>query len=341
MRAAHRLASQIVNWFQANQRDLPWRRTRDPYAIWVSEIMLQQTQVKTVIPFWERWMRELPTIAALANAPEERVLKLWEGLGYYSRARNLQKAAQLIVTEHSGKFPDQFDLILELPGIGRYTAGAIASIAFGQPKPIVDGNVARVLARFLGLRGEIKEELWTNAAALVEAAQPACSELNQGLMELGATVCMPREPLCKLCPIQSRCFAFKNGKTAELPEAPARVKATARLFRASLIEKNGRILLRKRTAGEVNAGFWEMPNSEVTTTNTPAGDPVCIIKHTITRYRMSLEVYREQPRENLNCKWFQVSDLNSIPMVSSHAKALAKIGLLPARKIEPAKRLMD
>src|SRR3954465_332219 len=153
----------LLHWFDKNARDLPWRRTRDPYAIWISEVMLQQTQVKTVIPYWERWMRELPTVARLAKAKPERVLKLWEGLGYYSRARNLQKAAQLIIAEHDRVFPREFEKVLDLPGIGRYTAGAICSIAFGAPKPIVDGNVARVLARYLGIRGDPKSSE-TNAA---------------------------------------------------------------------------------------------------------------------------------------------------------------------------------
>ena len=141
----------MLDWFAANARDLPWRRTRDPYAIWVSEIMLQQTQVKTVIPFWNRWLRELPTIEAAAKAPSEKIHKLWEGLGYYTRVRNLQKAAQVIVEKHGGKFPENFDDVLELPGIGRYTAGAICSIAFNQPTPILDGNVIRVLTRIFGI----------------------------------------------------------------------------------------------------------------------------------------------------------------------------------------------
>jgi A/G-specific adenine glycosylase len=148
---SHQLVPALLEWFAASARDLPWRRTRDPYAIWVSEIMLQQTQVKTVIPFWERWLRELPTIEAAANASSDKLHKLWEGLGYYTRVRNLQKAAQVIVAEHDGKFPQRFDDVLALPGIGRYTAGAICSIAFNQPTPLLDGNVIRVLTRIFGI----------------------------------------------------------------------------------------------------------------------------------------------------------------------------------------------
>src|SRR5690349_4448454 len=196
-----KIVQALLAWFAANARELPWRRTKDPYAIHVSEIMLQQTQVKTVIPYWERWMRELPTIEALAKAKPDRVLKLWEGLGYYSRARNLQKAAQLILAGHDGVFPGDLEKILGLPGIGPYTAGAISSIAFGLPAPIVDGNVTRVLARYLGIRGdpksrETKNALWEAAGRLVNAAHDlnACGDFNEALMELGATVCLPHQP---------------------------------------------------------------------------------------------------------------------------------------------------
>src|SRR5271169_6599673 len=178
-----RLVPLLLNWFSANARDLPWRRTRDPYAIWVSEIMLQQTQVKTVIPYWKRWMRELPTIKAVAKAPSAKIHTLWEGLGYYTRVRNLQKAAQQIVEKHGGKFPQRFDDVLALPGIGRYTAGAICSIAFNQPTPILDGNVIRVLTRTFGIVENPKEKqtnarLWKLAEELVQNSKPACSHLN-------------------------------------------------------------------------------------------------------------------------------------------------------------------
>src|SRR5258706_8999085 len=186
-----RLVPLLLDWFAANARNLPWRRTRDPYAIWVSEIMLQQTQVKTVIPFWNRWLRELPTIKAAAQAPSAKIHKLWEGLGYYTRVRNLQKAAQVIVEQHGGKFPENFDAVLALPGIGRYTAGAICSIAFNQPTPILDGNVIRVLTRISGIAENPKEKqtnarLWQLAKELVQNSKlkiknskTCCSHLNQ------------------------------------------------------------------------------------------------------------------------------------------------------------------
>jgi A/G-specific adenine glycosylase len=333
MRANVRLVSQLMDWFQKNQRDLPWRRTRDPYAVWVSEIMLQQTQVKTVIPYWERWMRELPTIAALADAPEERILKLWEGLGYYSRARNLQKAARLIVEKHGGIFPREFGAVLELPGIGRYTAGAIASIAFGEAAPIVDGNVIRVLTRFFGIRGDPKGKetnafLWKLAGDLVKATED-CSALNQGLMELGALICLPREPRCDVCPIRLRCFARRNSMTETLPESAPRPKTEERIFRAFLARRNESILLRRRKENVVNSGFWELPNVE---RKTPGKYGVlCVVKHSITRYRMTLEVVAAESLES-GGEWVAMTDLAALPLVNAHRKALEKLGLVAPLK---------
>src|SRR5262245_26505242 len=218
----------LLAWFVRAARDLPWRRTLDPYAIWVSEIMLQQTQVKTVIPYWIRWMQELPDVLALARAPQERVLKLWEGLGYYTRARNLQSAARFITDEWAGHFPQRYADVHSLPGIGRYTAGAICSIAYNQPMPILDGNVIRVLTRLFGLAGDprdkrLHDRLWGLATAAVEHAATtplletrhrgftpsgACSAFNQSLMELGALICLPKQPRCTECPLQTNCRAL-------------------------------------------------------------------------------------------------------------------------------------
>jgi A/G-specific adenine glycosylase len=333
MRAAVRFASQLVDWFQKNQRDLPWRRTRDAYAVWVSEVMLQQTQAKTVIPYWERWMRELPDIAALAEAREERVLKLWEGLGYYSRSRNLQKAAREIVARHTGIFPRDFAAILDLPGIGRYTAGAIASIAFGEAAPIVDGNVVRVLTRFFGIRGDpkgkiVNAELWKIAGDLVNATE-ACGDLNQGLMELGALICLPREPKCGECPIRLRCFARKNSLTEILPETAERPRAQERFFRAFLVRRNGAILLRQRKKNVVNAGFWELPNIE---RKSPGKYGIlCVVKHSITRFRMSLEVVAAETIES-GGEWVNLTQLDALPLVNAHRKALLKLGLMAPPK---------
>jgi A/G-specific adenine glycosylase len=298
-RQLKRLVPSLLDWFATNARDLPWRHTCDPYAIWVSEIMLQQTQVKTVVPFWERWMRELPTIEAVAEASPASIHKLWEGLGYYNRVRNLQKAARIIVAQHGGKFPDAFDDVLALPGIGRYTAGAICSIAFNQPTPILDGNVIRVLTRVFGFAKNPKERktnarLWKLAEELVAHAPrlhsfrgdrrkeahsetgnsqslptPAatitgnCSALNQSLMELGALVCTPRNTQCRICPVKKLCVAFGEHRVEELPNLGKRPAATARRFAAFVVKNNGRFLVRQRPAGVVNGLLWEFPNAEI------------------------------------------------------------------------------
>jgi A/G-specific adenine glycosylase len=344
-----KLIQLLLNWFAAHARDLPWRRTRDPYAIWVSEIMLQQTQVKTVIPYWKRWLRELPTIEAAAEASPDKIHKLWEGLGYYTRARNLQKAAQQIVEQHGGKFPGNFNDVLALPGIGRYTAGAICSIAFNQPTPILDGNVIRVLTRVFGI-GEnpreketnaklwkLAEELVRNSKLRINNSKFGCSYLNQSLMELGALICTPRNPQCRICPVNDLCVAFHEKRVEKLPNLGPREAATARHFVAFVAERNGRFLVRQRPAGVVNAHLWEFPNLEIELDrgSSPAkrdqsahysckdgksrltsaatvqqfdletafiakqlglesyeATPFCTVKHSITRYRITLEVFR-------------------------------------------------
>jgi len=317
----------LLGWFARNARDLPWRRTLDPYAIWISEIMLQQTQVKTVIPYWERWLSELPTVQAAAECPEPRLLKLWEGLGYYRRARHLQKAARVIVKEHGGRFPRDFATVLALPGVGRYTAGAICSIAYNQPVPILDGNVIRVLTRCFAVPGDPRDkttnqQLWQLADQLVQAAarlapsslaplpshlllSGPCSALNQSLMELGATVCLPREPRCHECPLQRQCLARKLGLAGQLPIRGERVRTTGRRFVAFVVEHKGRFLVRRRAGDVVNSGLWEWPNLECAPKGTLkmaeladglglkllGEEPLAVIRHSITRYRIELRAY--------------------------------------------------
>jgi A/G-specific adenine glycosylase len=349
-----KLVPLLLDWFAANARDLPWRRTRDPYAIWISEIMLQQTQVKTVIPFWERWMRELPTIEAAAKAPSAQIHKLWEGLGYYTRVRNLQKAAQVIVEKHSGKFPESFDDVLALPGIGRYTAGAICSIAFNQPTPILDGNVIRVLTRLFGIAENPKEKepnakLWKLASELVEQAgtlakvsrlpyfKEACSHLNQSLMELGALICTPRNPQCLICPVKKLCVAFAEKRVEELPNLGKRETTTARHFLAFAVECGGKFLVQHRPAGVVNAHLWAFPNVEITGTKPNAADafrklfgmkppaiqPLRTIKHSITRYRITLEAFSVSlARRPVSQKgrWLAPEEIDSVAFSSAHKK---------------------
>lgn len=294
-----RIVCALLAWFTATARDLPWRRTRDPYAIWISEIMLQQTQVATVISYWNRWMRELPTVQSVAKARPAKLRKLWEGLGYYIRVRNLQKAAKEVVRQHGGKFPQDFDAILALPGVGRYTAGAITSIAFNQPKPILDGNVMRVLTRLFAIRTNAREtrtnaRLWRLAEEFVVAASRKsaaafsfsgkecgvlptrrrtgkvgklltgpCSALNQSLMELGAVICTPRNPRCEVCPVAELCAARRHGIADQLPNTGKRFRAEARRIAVFLVGRGGRVLARQRPAGVVNAHFWELPQVEL------------------------------------------------------------------------------
>jgi A/G-specific adenine glycosylase len=340
----NQLSRCITSWFGKNARDLPWRRTRDPYAIWISEVMLQQTQVKTVIPYWERWMRELPTIQSLAAADEQRVLKLWEGLGYYTRARNLQKAARLICDQYRESFPTRFDDILALPGIGRYTAGAICSIAYGQPAPILDGNVIRLLSRVFALGGDPKsklnqEQLWSLSRALVTAAakQDACSSLNQGLMELGATICLPRDPLCPQCPVRARCEAFQTRRVTEFPQIPARAKTKQRRFVAYILQHGTKVLVRQRPAAVVNAQLWEFPNIELVPGKQKGASiidslelrPFGTIKHTITNNRITLRALRTSVNgearslattTTFSAEWRAIRDLDLLPFTSAHAK---------------------
>ena len=349
------IVKNLLVWYAANARDLPWRRTKDPYAIHVSEIMLQQTQVKTVIPFWERWMRELPTISAVAKADSDRLHKLWEGLGYYTRVRNLQQAAQTIMTRHGGKFPDAFDDVLALPGIGRYTAGAICSIAFNQPTPILDGNVMRVLTRVFGIAENPRQKatnarLWELAQLLVVDAERVpdhgCSHLNQSLMELGALVCTPRNAQCRLCPLKKQCVAFREGRVESLPNLGRREPATARRFVAFLIERGGKFLVRQRPAAVVNAQLWEFPNVEVQGAGgaMPADifaaefgfaarkiAPLVTIKHSITRYRITLEAFCVKAgRSDLGkngAQWKSPAQLQALAFTSAHRKICRAAGV--------------
>jgi len=349
----------LLEWFAANARDLPWRRTRDPYAIWISEIMLQQTQAKTVVPYWERWMRALPDVRAFARAKPAQTHKLWEGLGYYARVRNAHAAARVMVEKHGGEFPKTLAEALALPGVGRYTAGAVCSIAYNLPTPILDGNVTRVLSRVFGVAGdprgkEANERLWGLAEELVaiadcglriadcqEAANRNCGRLNEALMELGALVCTPREPRCAVCPLRRGCFARREDRVGEFPAPKAAEKTSRRRFAAFIVKKNGRFLARRRPAGGVNAFLWEFPNVEIAPgEKNPAaaaapfvltvGKAVCRVRHSITRYRILLEAYRaELPGPAATGAapgvWRTRAQLERLAMTSAHRKILAAL----------------
>lgn len=262
------IAAPLLAWYRANARDLPWRRTEDPYRIWVSEIMLQQTRVAAVLGYYERFLCAFSTVEALAEAPEELLMKRWEGLGYYSRARNLRRAAQIVAGPLGGKFPDTYEGLLALPGVGDYTASAVASAAFGLPEPAVDGNVLRVFTRLTDCRDDIGNPK-TKAAVRSElgAAMPGepadVRIFNQALMELGAVVCVPNgPPKCGLCPLAERCLGRSRGTAETLPvKAPKRPRRVEEKT-VFLLLRDGKVALRKRPEAGLLAGLWEFPNSE-------------------------------------------------------------------------------
>ena len=256
----------LVNWYRENKRDLPWRHNPDAYRVWISEIMLQQTRVEAVKGYYDRFLKALPTVKDLAEAEEDKLLKLWEGLGYYNRVRNMQKAAQQIMVDHAGRFPDTYEEILQLKGIGNYTAGAISAFAYGIPKPAVDGNVLRVISRITGSYEDImKQSVRKKIESALEQVIPtdAASDFNQGLIELGAIVCVPNGgPKCEQCPVKEYCIAHAENLTAEIP---VKKKAKARKIeeRTVLIFKDGKqIAIRKRPAKGLLAGLYEFPNLE-------------------------------------------------------------------------------
>jgi len=307
-----RIRAPLLRWYDANRRDLPWRRSRDPYAIWISEAMLQQTRVETVIPYWERFLTRFPDVESLAAADIDDVYAVWTGLGYYSRARNLKHAAETVVADHGGRLPDTAPGLRELKGIGRYTAGAVASIAFDREEPLVDGNVVRVFARLLGIREDsaakaVVESLWVVAAALVRGQRPG--DLNQALMELGATLCTPRNPHCLACPVRRHCDAHAQGDAEQLPIKKKKPKQRPMRAVAAWIEREGRILAVRRPEEGLMAGLWELPGGEIEAKDEPKDrlaevlrsavglqirdvEPIGRIEHLFTHRRLALEVFR-------------------------------------------------
>ncbi len=263
--------SQLLHWYATHQRDLPWRRSGDPYAIWVSEMMLQQTQVATATPYFERWMARFPTVEALAAAPLEDVLKQWQGLGYYARARNLHKAAKLICEQNQGHFPTSYEAVLALPGVGRYTAGAICSIALGLDTPLVDANVIRVLCRAFAIPGDPKlpktqEQLWEKAGELLPSGQ--AGTFNQALMELGALHCHT-PPRCTGCPVQSQCAAFRQAATDQFPAFAPKKAFTSQTDVSLWITRGSEFLLVKRPNEGLWGGLYELPRLTATESETP------------------------------------------------------------------------
>ena len=334
------LREQLLAWYALHKRDLPWRRSDDPYAVWISESMLQQTRVETVIPYFARFIERFPTLGELATAHVDEVLALWSGLGYYSRARRLHAAAKEVVERHGGEFPRARSEAESLPGVGAYTAGAVLSIAYGLEEPLVDGNVQRVLARWFVVEGVVtkagpRRELEGLAASLVDGVGDPAS-WNQALMELGATVCLPREPRCKGCPVRAECEGRARGVQSELPELPQRPKTVDVELEIFLVQEGGRVLLRKRGAGGRMAGLWELPTRELSSGSAllfPEDLEVALLgreevgelRHTITKHRITARVQRasfggvEMPPE---WAWFEERQLEELGLTGMSAKAL-------------------
>jgi A/G-specific adenine glycosylase len=325
----------LLTWYRQNRRTLPWRDHPDPYAVWVSEIMLQQTRVDTVIPYFEKWMRLFPTITQLANASEQDVLNAWEGLGYYSRARNLQKAAKIVTEKHNSELPRNLEDLRALPGIGRYTVGAIASMAFGMDEPTLDGNLRRVFARLFDVTEPAdsplgEKILWELAAQNLPKGQ--AGDYNQALMDLGATICLPKNPRCLLCPLMKMCKARENGTQETRPVLKPKKAVPHHIHAAGVIVERGRVLLAKRPSKGLLGGMWEFPNGRVN------GDParglvkalkmgyrldvkkkeaLCIIQHAYTHFKVTVHAFRCEslsiPKDK-KLKWVRLSELENYPM---------------------------
>ncbi len=316
------LREELAHWFREEGRDLPWRRTHDPYAIMVSEFMLQQTQVATVLGYFEKWLARFPTFQALAAASEDDVLHAWQGLGYYSRARNLHRAARQVVAEHDGVLPTDLAAIAGLPGIGRYTAGAVASFAFDRATAAVDANIARVLARLIDLQVPIDStrgsaEVWAAAAELLPDANGR--EHTSALMELGALVCLPRQPKCPSCPIRGRCRA---SAPELLPIKKARAKTVLLTENCAWVVEDGRILLEQQT-GSRWRGMWKLP----LLLSAPEGRPMIEFDYPFTNHRVTLRAFAQATPRAIteNQRWQDIARIDELALTSPHRRAIEKL----------------
>ncbi len=261
-----RLSTLLLGWYKASKRALPWRDHPDPYAVWVSEIMCQQTRVETVVPYFEKWMKQFPSVKALASASERDVLAVWEGLGYYSRARNLRRAAKIVVEKFGGRLPSNLEDLRSLPGIGRYTVGAIASLAFKMDEPTLDGNIRRVFSRLFDVKGYAdspggEKILWALAGENLPKGR--AGDYNQALMDLGAMVCLPKNPRCSICPLKNLCKAQRNGTQEMRPTMKPKKRIPTYVHAAAVIVERGRVLLSQRPADGLLGGMWEFPNARI------------------------------------------------------------------------------
>lgn len=343
-----RFREDLLNWFIEEQRELPWRQDQDPYKVWVSEIMLQQTKVDTVIPYFNRFISQFPTIEALSKAEEEKVLKAWEGLGYYSRARNLHAAVKEVHEKYGGKVPDTPKEIASLKGVGPYTAGAILSIAYGVPEPAVDGNVMRVLSRILSIWEDIakpKTRKTFEEAVRVLISHENPSFFNQALMELGALICTPTSPSCLLCPVREHCHAFEDGTVTELPvKTKTKKQKSIQLAAVVLTDEEGRTLIHRRPNTGLLANLWEFPNMEIVQVlksekaqleeklledyqaKVEVGEMITRIEHVFSHLIWNINVYSgkfiELKEEKEDIRRVNADEIAPFPFPVSHQKML-------------------
>jgi A/G-specific adenine glycosylase len=334
-----RIQTQLLRWFEKNRRDLPWRKTGDPYAVWVSEIMLQQTQVATVIPYYQEFLKSFPTVLQLAKADLSKVLKVWEGLGYYSRARNLHQASQIVLNRFHGKIPNHLEGLLSLPGIGRSTAGAILSFAYHQDAPILDGNAKRVLSRLFAIsesQGERKTEqlLWRISQSLIPKG--FSNPFNQALMDLGSMICVPKEPRCSECPLRDVCKGRTSGDPRRYPSKRRKRAIPHRMAVSAVIKKNGRVLLNQRPPRGLLGGLWEFPNWEIDGEkrwrvrnvikkemgiNAKVKQSIGTFRQTYSHFKLTMQVFDcKHLNGKRKGKWVPIQDLHLFPMSRIHRR---------------------
>ncbi len=345
---ARRIRQGLIRWYAAHQRRMPWRETRDPYRIWLSEVMLQQTQVKTVIPYYHRFLERFPTIEDLARGDLQEVLKMWEGLGYYARARNFHRAAGVVTDEYRGRVPDQWAEFIKLPGVGEYTASAVQSLAFDHPHAVVDGNVKRVLARLFLIADPVSKpatykQLKELATHLMDRDRPGTS--NQAIMELGALVCKPVNPECGCCPVQGDCGAFKENRINEFPVREKRKPGPTVQMTAGVIRKKGKVLITRRKPEGLLGGLWEFPGGELQKgEDTAVGCARAIrettglkveidtyltrVKHAYTHFKIQLDVFycrvipgsRVRLNGPVDFSWIKIEDLDGYAFPKANKK---------------------
>lgn len=351
----------LIDWFRQNKRSMPWRQTSDPYKIWISEIMLQQTQVNTVIPYYERFLEQFPTVGALAKAQQQSVLKTWEGLGYYSRARNMHKAAQEVVSNYNSEFPNSYDELLNLKGIGPYTAAAVSSIAFNRKQAVVDGNVIRVMSRYFGIkddvrRSKVKSDIQEIADSIIPGESPG--DFNQAVMELGATICTPKNPECSSCPLSIDCVAYKTAETEIIPYKSPRKKVPHHQIGVGIIENSkGELLIALRPDDAMLGGLWEFPGGkkekgesiektverelhEELGVTVDVGEKFMDLKHAYSHFKITLHAYwciiREgipKPKSSTELKWVTLEKIDDYPFPKANKVLIEKLLRLNKRDI--------